>query len=349
MKKKKVAVCAVQVPFVTGGAELHVEALNRELIRRGFDSTIVNVPFKWYPKIEIMKHAFMWRLLDLSESNGMKIDLVIPTKFPSYGVKHENKVTWLIHQFRAIYDLYGTPYSDFGANPEDNEIKEMIMNFDNKVLSESKKIFTNAKNTANRLMKFNHIKGEALYHPPKHVGKYYCGDYGNYILSIGRLEDVKRADLLVKAMKYVKSDAKCLIGGNGPQKQELEKYVQRNNLEHKVKFLGFVSDDDLIELYANSFAVYYAPYDEDYGYITLEAFLSRKPVLTTTDSGGVLEFVEDGVNGYITEVEPEQLALKIDKLYNNKKLCNELGNNGFPKASAINWDYVIDQLTATIR
>lgn len=349
MKKKKVAICAVQVPFVLGGAELLFESLHRELLSRGFDATIVNIPFKWYPKSEILKGALAWRLLDLSESNGQKIDMVIATKFPSYGIVHQNKITWLLHQHRTVYDLYGTEFSDFTSTPEDDEIRNVIINFDNQLLPESKKIYTIADNVTNRLMKFNGIKAETLYHPPKHIGKYYCGEYGDYILSIGRLDKLKRIDLLLKAMQYVKTAAKCLIGGIGPQKEELARYVQQHNLEHKVKFLGFVSDEDLLDLYANCFAVFYAPFDEDYGYVTLEAFNSKKPVLTSLNSGGVLEFVEEAINGIITEEEPRQIAAKIDQLFTDKKLCAEYGNNGYQKVSSISWDQVIDKLTSTIR
>lgn len=349
MKRKKVAVCAVQVPFVRGGAEILVESLNSELLKRGFDSTLINIPFKWYPKNEILKSMLGWRLLDLSESNGMKIDMVIATKFPSYGVKHENKVTWLVHQHRTAYDLFDTEFSDFSSTPEDLEIRETLIRFDNHTVPESKKIYTIADNVTKRLKKFNGISAETLYHPPKHIGKYQCNEYGDYILSIGRLDKLKRIDLLLTAMKYVKTKAKCIIGGVGPMKEELERLVLQNGLEEKVKFLGFVSDEELIKLYANSFAVYFAPFDEDYGYITLEAFNSKKPVLTTNDSGGVLEFVEDSINGFVTEVNAEQLADKIDRLYSNKGACKEFGLNGFNKVADISWDNVIDLLTSVIR
>ncbi|MFZ3171869.1 MAG: glycosyltransferase family 4 protein [Carboxydocellales bacterium] len=349
MKKKKIAICTVQVPFVRGGAEILVESLNTQLLKRGFNSTIVSIPFKWYPKNEILKNMLTWRMSDLSESNGMKIDMVIATKFPSYGIKHDNKVTWLVHQHRTVYDLYGTEFSDFNATPEDNEMRSMIVNFDNKTLQESKKLYTIAENVTTRLEKFNGIKGETLYHPPKNNDKFYCGEYGNYILSIGRIEPMKRVDLLVKAMKYVKSAVKCIVGGTGSHREELERYVIQNKLDAKVKFVGFINDEDLIKLYADSLAVYFAPFDEDYGYISLEAFLSKKPILTTLDAGGVLEFVDDELNGYITAVEPEQIAAKIDYLYNNKKLCEEFGNHGYEKVLPINWDSVIEKLTLTLR
>ena len=64
-------------------------------------------------------------------------------------------------------------------------------------------------------------------------------------------------------------------------------------------------DEDLLALYAGCRAVLYAPLDEDYGYVPVEAFLSQRPVITTGDAGGPLEFVEDGVDGLVRPPEPE--------------------------------------------
>ena len=110
---RTVLVCEAQVPFVHGGAELHVRGLVDQLRARGYRAERVSIPFKWYPKEELLAHAAAWRMVDLSESNGEPIDAVIATKFPTYFVRHPNKITWLFHQYRAIYDLCGTPYSEF--------------------------------------------------------------------------------------------------------------------------------------------------------------------------------------------------------------------------------------------
>jgi hypothetical protein len=107
MAIETVVVCAAQVPFVRGGAEYLVEELVRQLRRHGCRAELVNVPFKWYPKEEILAHASAWRLIDLSESNGRPIDLAIATKFPTYFVRHPHKVTWLVHQYRAAYERIG--------------------------------------------------------------------------------------------------------------------------------------------------------------------------------------------------------------------------------------------------
>src|SRR4051812_14505056 len=195
---KTVLVCEAQVPFVHGGAELHVRGLVAELNRRGYRAEKVSVPFKWYPKDELLAQAAAWRMIDLSESNGERIDTVIATKFPTYFVRHPNKVTWLFHQYRAIYDLCGTPYSEFEHTERDVRLRDKLIALDNAVLAESRRIFTNARNTATRLARFNAIEAEPLYHPPPLAGHLRAGGYGDYVLSVGRLEANKRVDLIVR-------------------------------------------------------------------------------------------------------------------------------------------------------
>ncbi|MHC1749539.1 MAG: glycosyltransferase family 4 protein [Cellulosilyticaceae bacterium] len=350
MRKKKIAICAAQVPFVRGGAELLVEELQKNLILRGYDTEIIQLPYKWYPREQILNSTLAWRFLDLNESNGQKIDLVIPTKFPSYTINHPNKVVWLIHQFRQIYDQYGTQYSDFKIDDYfDNSIRNQVIEIDNKVLKESRKIFTIANNTTNRLHKYNALEAETLYHPPKHVGKYYSDRYENYILSVGRLESVKRVDLLIKALKYCDKNITAVIGGKGPYEEELKKLAKKEGVADRVKFLGFIEDNHMLELYANAMGVFFAPFDEDYGYITLEAFLSKKPVITTVDAGGPLEFVTDNESGFICNVSEQQIGEKIQYLYSHKEICKELGTMGYNTVKDITWDNVIDRLTETIR
>ena len=159
---RRVIVCEVQVPFVHGGAEYHVRALHRQLRLHGYQTELVSIPFKWYPKKEILAHASAWRLIDLSESNGEPIDLVIGTKFPSYFVRHPNKVAWLIHQYRAAYELCGTEYSDFTHSDEDVGLRQTLIDLDTKMLGECRRLFANAQNTANRLAKYNGLTAEAL-------------------------------------------------------------------------------------------------------------------------------------------------------------------------------------------
>src|SRR5688572_6290983 len=285
MSVRTILVCEAQVPFVHGGAEIHVRELVRELRSRGYLAELVSVPFKWYPKQEILPHAAAWRLLDLSESNGMPIDLVIASKFPTYFARHPRKVAWLIHQYRAAYELCGTVYSDFSHIEQDVGLRETLIKLDTEMLGECRAVYTNAQNTANRLKKFNGLDAEALYHPPRLAPRIKAGAYGDYVLSVGRIESVKRVDLIVRAMAEVEG-ARLMIAGDGTQRENVERVASELDVFDRVSFLGVVDDEQLLELYRDALAVVYPPFDEDFGYVTLESFLARKPVITCVDSGG---------------------------------------------------------------
>lgn len=346
MTVRTVLVCEAQVPFVHGGAEVHVRQLVRELRARGYLTELVSVPFKWYPKEEILPHAAAWRLLDLSESNGRPIDLVIATKFPTYFARHPKKVAWLIHQYRAAYELCGTEYSDFGHNEGDVGLRDTLMRLDTEMLSECRAIFANAQNTASRLGKYNGLHAEALYHPPHLSGRLTPGPYGDYVLSVGRIESVKRVDLLVNAMASVDRPVRLVVAGDGTQRANVERGAEARGVTDRITFLGSVGDDQLVDLYAGALAVAYPPYDEDFGYVTLEGFLARKPVITCTDSGGPNEFVRNGVNGFVCAPDPSEIATAINRLASDRRLAAELGDAGHGVAAAITWDGVIERLIA---
>ena len=345
---RTVLVCEAQVPFVHGGAELHARGLVSELIRRGYRAERVAIPFKWYPKDELLAQAAAWRMLDLSESNGQPIDTVIATKFPTYFVRHRNKVTWLFHQYRAIYDLCGTPYSEFEHSERDVRLRDTLMALDTEVLAESRRLFTNARNTAARLTKYNGITAEPLYHPPPLAGRLTSGPLGDYVLSVGRLEANKRVDLVIRALAHVPR-VRLIVVGEGPLRAQLEEAAAASGIADRVTFAGAVDDDCLVTLYAGALAVVFPPFDEDYGYVTLEAFLARKPVVTTTDAGGPLEFVEDGVTGTVVDPTPPAVGAAIARLAANHAHAQSLGDAGFERARVISWDGVVARLMAADR
>jgi glycosyltransferase involved in cell wall biosynthesis len=341
---RSVLVCEAQVPFVQGGAEYHVRELVTQLRAHGYDTELVSVPFKWYPKREILAHASAWRLLDLSESNGRPIDLVIATKFPTYFARHANKVAWLIHQYRAAYELAGTSFSDFDHDPDDVALRDRLIALDTAMLGECRKLFANAANTASRVERYNGLRAEALYHPPRLAGRLHGGPLGSYVLSVGRLEAVKRIDLAVAAIAHAPEGVSLVVAGTGTQREALEALAASLGVADRVRFLGAVSDDDLIELYADALAVIFPPYDEDFGYVTLEAFLSGKPVITTTDAGGPNEFVVDDVNGCVVAPDAAALGGAIARLDGNRARAAALGDAGLARARAITWSGVIERL-----
>jgi glycosyltransferase involved in cell wall biosynthesis len=347
---RSVLICAAQAPFITGGAEILVAELRGNLERRGFRVDVAAVPFKWYPVSEIARQALVWRLLDLSESNGLPVDLVIPTKFPSYLVRHPRKVAWLFHQHREAYDLYGTDYCSFTDSPEDQQVLQAIHSMDTASLSECRAIYTISRNVAARLSRYNGLPGTPLYPPPHHLGRYRCDEYGDYLFYAGRLDRLKRLDLAVDAMLRVTSGARLKIAGTGPLENELRKQIEGLGVGDRVELLGFVSADDLVALYARCRAALYVPLNEDYGYVTVEAMLSRKPVITTSDAGGPLEFVSDGETGLVAEPTPESLAHAIDGFWQLPAArLAALGEAGRERVAGITWDHVIDVLTETLQ
>jgi glycosyltransferase involved in cell wall biosynthesis len=341
---KTILVCEAQVPFVHGGAEILVRQLVRELRVRGHLAELVSVPFKWYPKEEILPHAAAWRLLDLSESNGRPIDVVIASKFPTYYVRHPHKVAWLVHQYRAAYELCGTVYSDFGHTEQDVGLRDAIMRLDTEMLTECRAVYSIARTTAARLEKYNGLRATTLYHPPHLAPRLTAGPYGDYVLSVGRIESVKRVDLIVRSMAQTDPSLRLIVAGDGTQRQNVEREAHAAGVADRITFLGRVDDDQLIGLYAGALAVIYPPYDEDFGYVTLEAFLARKPIVTCMDSGGPNEFVVDGVNGYVCHPSVEALAEAMNRLAGDRRLAGALGDAGHEVARHITWDGVIETL-----
>jgi glycosyltransferase involved in cell wall biosynthesis len=340
---RTIVVCEAQVPFVHGGAELHVRQLVEQLRRHGYRAERVGIPFKWYPKDQLLPHAAAWRMVDLTESNGQPIDAIIATKFPTYFARHPRKITWLFHQYRAIYDLCGTAYSEFDHSEGDVRLRDKLIALDSEVLGESTRLFSNARNTAARLARYNGLAAEPLYHPPPLADVLTPGPTGDYVLSVGRLETVKRVDLIVRALAHV-NRVRLIVVGEGPSRPHLERIAEEAGVADRVTWAGRVDEHQLVELYGGALAVVFPPYDEDYGYVTLEGFLARKPVITTTDAGGPLEFVEDGVTGLVVAPEPRAIGDAIARLAADHRAAAALGAAGYERARAITWTGVVERL-----
>ena len=212
------------------------------------------------------------------------MDAVIATRFPSYAVRHPNKIAWVIHQYRQAYDQFGTPWSDFTASTEDRRTRETIAAIDRLGLTEARRVFANSRTVAARLRRFNGIESEPLYHPPPLVGRYRSGPFGDYALTVGRLDGWKRPDLPVRALAHAPA-ARLTVVGRGPEEGRLRRLARELGVGERVRWIPDADDEKLLDLYAGARLVVVAPEDEDLGYVPLEAFLSGKPVLTTDDAG----------------------------------------------------------------
>lgn len=351
-----ILVLGVKVPFTSGGQEALVGSLLRELRARGHEADIVELPFNPWPKEKLLTHAAIWRELDLSSFGGRNVDLVIATKFPSYYAKHPRKSLWLVHQHRSIYDLYGGRYSDFSDDPRDEQLRRALVKGDDRVIRECTFISGISKNVIQRLETFNEIKGVVLYPPLPHRGAYRNAPPQDYVLSVGRLCAIKRVDLMIKALPVIHNFVKLKVVGTPDEPGVMEYFrneIDKHHLWERVEFLGRVSDEDLINLYAGSLAVYYAPHNEDYGYVTLEAFASSKPVVTAEDSGGVLEFVKDNENGLVVTPDSDAIGHAVNRLVEDKEYAHTLGRAGRTLIDGLGiqekgWDEVIAGLLSPL-
>jgi glycosyltransferase involved in cell wall biosynthesis len=327
-----------KVPLVRGGTEIVAETLVNELSNRGYQADIITLPYKWEPKEELLREAMAWRMFNLN------CDMVIPLKFPAYFVNHKVKVPWLFHQFRQIYDLFDTPFSGFSNNIPDSELRAKLSQFDRFCLSESKHIYALSQNSKKRLQHFNELEAEVLYSPSSIQSFLEPDGYEPFILAVGRLEDVKRFDLLLEALAKCEDNVSLKIAGTGSREARLKYLANELGVGSRVEFIGQVDSVELSKLYNRCRAVHFAPLDEDYGLITLEAFKAAKPVITATDSGGPTEFVTHEYNGFVLPPEPQAHAGALDKLWRDQELATEYGSNGRKSVENITWNSVLDSL-----
>lgn len=346
-----IVIATTQVPFVRGGAEVHAENLRAALERAGHHAEIVAIPYKWYPPERIIDTMLACRLLDLEEANGRKIDLMIGLKFPAYLIPHSNKVLWILHQQRNAYEQWDHSLSDMVHWSNGAEIRAAIHGADHKLIPEAKRVYSNSRNVSTRLARFSGIESTPLYHPPSDAEKFHCEPAENYLLFPSRINRAKRQLLAVQAFGQTSSSLDLVICGEDEEAlyhAEIEQEIEARNLRARVHFLGRVTEEEKLSLYAKSLGVLYIPFDEDYGYVTLEAMLGAKPVITCTDSGGPLEFVVEGVTGFTASPDPKSLAHVIDRLAADRNTAATMGRAGRERYEAlgISWESVVSKLTA---
>ena len=338
-------VATSDVPFVEGGHLTIARELTRAINEYGHKAELILTPQNRFSRVF---HAYLaTRFIDVQEDGvGEKIDKLISFKYPSYALKHPEHIVWINHRMREYYDLWENFYAKLGkrAKIKESVKKFLIHKIDNFLLKRVKKIYSQSENIKKRLEKWGKIKSSVLYPPPP-KRNYKTGDYKNTIFTVSRLVKHKRVDLIIRALSYVKNkEIKLIIAGEGPERYNLMNYVKKSGLGKRVVFLGRISDDQLVKNYAECGAVFYSPYNEDYGFVTVEAFASGKAVITTNDSGGVYEIVSKSKGGIYTKNTPETLGEKINELFNEKNKLITLGETGKKWVSSLTWEKTVETL-----
>ncbi|THC45654.1 glycosyltransferase family 4 protein [Massilia sp. Mn16-1_5] len=342
----KVLIVNNMAPFVWGGAEELAVHLQKNVIAAGHEAEVLRIPFQWEPAARIPSQMLMVRAFEL-----WNVDHVIALKFPAYLIRHPKKTLWLLHQYRQAYDLFDVGQTNLPPGAAGDELRTVIRNADNESFAESRKIFTNSEVTRQRLRHYNGFDAEVLLPPINDAELFGGGATGDYIFAGGRINDMKRQFLLLEAMRHAPRHVKLLIAGppDSPADGErLRAAVERLGLADRVRLdLRFLPRATYAEYLNGAAAVAYLPFDEDsLGYVSMEAALAGKALITTTDSGGILSLVKHDETGWVAEPHAEALAPVLAEACGNAQRAASRGAaaRALWLSLGIDWPHTVEKL-----
>ena len=249
-----------------------------------------------------METIYNFRRLNLSH-----YDLIISSGewAKHVGVRENNhpQIHYEHTPIRTFYDLYEYTKNRLSFIPR--QIFKVwvwyMKKLDQKTTKKIDKIVTNSQNTQKRIQKFYNRDAEVIY-PPVDIEKFKYKPNENYFLSVQRIEPEKRIEIQLDVFRNLPNEKLLIVGRPGGNSiyyfEKMKKIAPKN-----VKFLGLVSDKELIDLYVRSKAVLQTSIDEDLGIVPIEAMASGKPCLAVNEGG----FKETIIN--------EKTGLLIDKPY----------------------------------
>jgi glycosyltransferase involved in cell wall biosynthesis len=342
----RIAVITSGQPFGGGGHTVIADGLVQALREAGHQAEVVLTPQNRFGR-QGAAYVSTW-LTDVGMAqDGGRVDQVITLRYPAYAVRHDAHVCWLTHRMREYYDLWDrfsatlTPVQ----RVKEGIRRRLIHAADRHFLTRRvRRLFVISGTIEQRLLRWGGIASTVL-HPPPPQRPYRCDGYGDYIFAVSRLTRLKRLDLLVRALAQPEAaGVRCVIAGDGEMAGELKALVGALGLEGRVRLVGGIDSATLVDHLARCRAVCFPAQDEDYGFVTVEAFASGKPVVTCADSGGPLEFVRNGVEGLVTAPTPEGLARALAVLSADEALASRLGQAGLAAVQALTWPRVVERV-----
>jgi glycosyltransferase involved in cell wall biosynthesis len=342
----RVVVVTSSPPLTDGGHLVLAHALVRGLREAGHESGLVTTPSNRFGR-QGAAYLANW-LTDVGVTGGgARVDQIITLRFPSYAIRHPQHVCWLNHTMREYYDRWGAWSSRLSPQGRLKETvrRTLIRAADTYCFTHHvHRLFTISAAVRDRLARWNRVAAEVL-HPPAPERPYRCDEYGDYLFFASRLTPLKRVDLVLRALaEPAARGVRCAIGGEGEQRRDLERLAHELGIADRVRFLGYLSEADLVGQLARCRAVVFPPADEDYGFVTVEAFAARKPVITCTDSGGPLEFVRDGESGLVVAPSPSALADSFTRVMDSPGLAEQMGARGYETVAGMNWPDTVKTL-----
>ncbi|HEX9368460.1 MAG TPA: glycosyltransferase family 4 protein [Vicinamibacterales bacterium] len=340
----RIAVVTSSPPMAEGGHMVIARELVRALREAGHEAEILVTPQNRFGH-QFSAYLATW-LTDVTSSEGRPIDQVISLRYPSYAIRHRRHVCWLNHTMREYYDLWDTFSATLSgkARLKERVRKAFIHAADRYLLTHVSKLLVQSTTVQRRLAIWQSVNAKVLY-PPAPQRPYRCEGYGPAFLFVSRLTRLKRADLLIRALGTPPANAiRLVIAGDGEERPALERLVSEVDVANRVRFTGRLTDDQLLGELATCRAVCFPPFQEDYGFVTVEAFASRKAVITCRDSGGPAELVKDGVNGFVCEPTPEAVGRAMRRLADDAALAKKMGEAAFEAGAKLTWPETVRQL-----
>jgi glycosyltransferase involved in cell wall biosynthesis len=275
------------------------------------------------------------------------IDQVISLRYPSYAVRHPRHVCWLLHPMREYYDQWDafSRWLSWKGRIKENLRRRAVWAADRYLLTRNvSRLFVISATVQKRLETFGGIASEVLY-PPAPQRAYRVEDYEPYLFAVSRFTPLKRMALIVDALARPEAAGiRAVLAGDGEQHAEIARLVRERGLEDRVTLPGRLEEAALVDHLARCRAVVFPPYDEDYGFVTVEAFASAKPVITCTDSGGPAELVVDGANGLVAAPAPDALARAFRRLIDDPQEAAMMGEAGAATAAGMTWPDTVRRL-----
>ena len=330
---------------IEGGHLVIARALVTAARESGHDAHLVITPDCQFGS-QVSSYLDTWRT-DVRVAGGQTVDQVISLRYPSYAVRHPRHVCWLNHTMREYYDVW--PRFSGSLSPQ-GRVKErgkrvVIRAVDRWLLRHNvTEVVAQSRTIQRRLLEDLGIRADVLLPPPP-PRSYRCDGYDDYLFAVSRLTPMKRLDLLIRALALPAAGAvRAVIAGEGESRADLERLIASLGVGGRVTLSGRVSDEQLLDHYARCRAVCFPTMAEDYGFVTVEAFASRKAVLTCVDSGGPAELVRDGYTGMVCEPNPEALAGCIARMMDDTAFAERIGSAAAAQVATMTWPEAIRRL-----
>ena len=341
----RIAVVTSSPPKAEGGHMVIARELTRAIRDAGHDADIVVTPDYGFGR-QARAYLETWRT-DVAAATGGAVDQVISLRYPSYAVRHAPHVCWLNHTMREYYDLW--PYWRAGLSLK-GQVKERIRRTlihaaDRYLLTRNvSRVFVQSRTIQARLAMWPSLRSTVLYPPAPHRA-YRTEAYGPEFLFVSRLTRLKRADLAIAALADAAGTGlRIIVAGEGEESANLKQYASSLDVADRVTFAGRLTDAQLLDQLARCRAVVFPPLQEDYGFVTVEAFAARKAVITCRDSGGPAELVQDGVSGFVCEPDASSLASAMRRLSDDPALAEKTGSAAFAAGARLTWPETVRAL-----